>query len=114
MVIEDIVRSGVNLETLQDLIRRMQVENRIGRQSRCLIGLIADEILAAYEQRIASHLERVGDRIIEAGLDAIAGDRGDSVARQDLDVAVGVGKRAMRTDVQGIEKSRIDQRITGV
>src|SRR5665647_1152791 len=43
-VIENIVRAGVDLEGLVDLIRGMQVEHRVGRQPRRLIGLVADKI----------------------------------------------------------------------
>src|SRR5450631_3718245 len=48
-VIENIVRTGVDLERLVNLIRGVQVENRIGSQPLCLIGFIADKILAADE-----------------------------------------------------------------
>src|SRR5882757_3868821 len=63
-VIEDIVRACVNLERLVDLIRGVEVENGIRSQPPCLIGFVADKVLTADEQRIASNLERVGDRKI--------------------------------------------------
>jgi hypothetical protein len=104
----------VDLERLVDLIRGVQVENRIGRQPLRLIGFVADKILAADEQRIAADLEGVGDRIIDAGLDPVARDRRDSIARQDLDVAVGVGERAVGADLQRVEEARIHQGIAGI
>ena len=68
----------------------------------------------ADEQRVAADLERVGDRIIEAGLDPVARDRRDSVAGQDLDIAVGVGERAVGADLQRIEEARIHEGVAGV
>src|SRR5207302_10364739 len=113
-VVENVVGARVNLKPLVDLIGGMQVEDRIGRQSRRLIGFIADEKLTADVKRIASDLERVGDGIVDAGLDPVSGDGGNSIARQNLDVAVGVRKETVGADLQRIEESRIDQRVAGV
>src|SRR5450631_4236507 len=41
-IVENIVGTRVDLECLVDLIRSMEVENRIGRQPRRLIGFVAD------------------------------------------------------------------------
>jgi hypothetical protein len=61
-----------------------------------------------------SNFERVGDRIIDAGLDPIARDCRDSIAGQDLNVAVDIGKRAIGTDLQGVKESRVHKGIAGV
>src|SRR5450631_1498165 len=114
-VIEDIVRTGVDLERLVDLIRGVQVENCIGRQPLCLVGFVADKVLAVDEQRIPTNLECVGDGIIDAGLDPIAWDCRDSIAGQNLDVAAGgVGKRAVGADLQRVQETRVHESIAGV
>ncbi len=70
----------------------MQVENRIRRHPLCLVGFVADKILAADEQRISANLERVGNRIVDPGLYSIAGNCRNSITRQNLDIAVGVSE----------------------
>ena len=92
----------------------MQVENRIPGQPGCLVGFIADKILAADEQSIATDLEGVGDRIIDAKFDPVTRDRRNSVARHDLDIAVGIGERAVGADLQSIKEARIHERIAGI
>ncbi len=87
-VVEDIVRTRVDLECLVDLIGCMQVENCIGRQPLRLIGFVADKILTADEQRISPNLECVSQRIFDPCLDPVAGDCRDSIAGQNLDIAV--------------------------
>jgi hypothetical protein len=80
----------------------MEVKNCVGRQPLRLVGVVANKILAADEQRIPSNLERVGDRIIDAGFDSVAGDGRDSIARQNLDITVGIGEGTVGADLQGI------------
>src|SRR3984893_2822989 len=113
-VIEDIVRPRVDLEPLVDLIGGVKVEDRIGRQPRRLIGFVADKILTADEERVASDLEGVRQRIIDTGLDSVARDGRNAIARQNLDTAVDVGERAVGADLQRVEEARVDQRIAGV
>src|SRR5436190_5278191 len=113
-IVEDVVDATVDLDRLVDLIRGTKIENGIGRQSRRLVGFIPHEVLAADEQRIAADLEGIGDRIIETGLDPIAGDRRNSVARHDLDIAVAVRKRTVGAELQGVEEARIDEGIAGI
>src|SRR5260370_25763616 len=110
-IIKDIVGTRVDLERLVALIRGVEIENCIGRQPRCLIGFVADKKLIADEQRVATDLERVGDRIIDAGLDPVSRDCGNSVAGNDLDVAIDVGEGAIGTDLKRVKKSRVDQII---
>lgn len=104
----------VKLKCLVDLIGRMQVEDGIGRQLLRLIGFVADEILTAEKQPIASDLECVGNGIVDPGLDPASGDGGNPIAGNNLDVAVGVGKGTIGADLQRVEKSRVDQRVAGV
>ena len=92
----------------------MQVENRIRWQPLRLIGLIANKILAADEQRIAANLEGVADRIIDTELDPVAGYRRNLIARQDLDIAVVIPKRAVGADLQRVEETRIHEGIAGI
>ena len=79
-----------------------------------LIGFIPNEILAANEQRIASNLEGIGDRIIDTELDPVARYRRNSIARHDLDIPVGIRERAVGADLQGIEEARINEGIAGI
>jgi hypothetical protein len=65
-IVQDVIHARVNLERLVDLIRSMQVENGVAGQLRKLIGLVSKEILAADQKRVASDLECIGDRIIDA------------------------------------------------
>ena len=48
-VVQDVIDPAVELERLVDLVRGVDVENRIAWQPRCLIGFIAGKILAADE-----------------------------------------------------------------
>src|SRR6266699_893036 len=113
-IIQDIIGTRVDLEGLVDLIRGVEVENGIRSQSLRLIGFVTDEILTADEQRISSDLEGVGDRIIDAGLDAIAGDGRDPVSRQYLDVAVGVGEGAVGADLKCVKAPGVDEGVTRI
>ena len=92
----------------------MQVEDRIRWKPLRLIGFIADKILAADEQCIAANLEGVGDRIIDSRLDSIARDCRDSIAGQDLDIAVDVRKRTVGPNLERVEEAGIDQGIAGI
>src|SRR5262249_48910900 len=89
-------------------------ENGIRRQPRRLVGFVADEILAADEQRIAANLKRVGDRIVKTCLDPIARDCRDSIAGQDLDIAVAVRKRTMGSELKRVEEARVNEGIAGI
>src|SRR5260370_35634794 len=99
----------VDLERLVDLIGGVEVENRIGWQPRGLIGFVADQILTADEQCVASNLERVGDRIIDAGLDPVSRDGRNPMAGKDLDVAMEVGEGPVGTDLQRVRESTVAQ-----
>ena len=72
------------------------------------------QILIAVESCVRADLEGIGDRIVEAGLDAMARDGRDLIARQDLNIAVFVGERAVGADLQRVEKTRVDEGIAGV
>ena len=87
LVIEDVIDPAVDLISLVDLVRGVNVEDGITRQLLKLVGFVAHEILVANPQRVATDLECVGDRIIEPGLDAVARNRRDNVTRRYLDVA---------------------------
>jgi hypothetical protein len=88
MIIEDVVDTGIDLEGLVDLVGGTQIEDRVALLFRRLVGLVADEILAGDIERVAADLERLRDRIIDAGLDPVARNGGNLVARQDLDIAM--------------------------
>src|SRR4029079_19166907 len=47
-------------------------------------------------------------------LDAMAGNGGDQVARQDLYVIVLIAKRAVGADLQRIEETRVNEGIAGI
>src|ERR1700743_1730436 len=86
-IVEDVVGPGVKLDLLGDLIGGVQVEDGVGRQLHELVGVIAGEILAGHEQRVASDLEGVGDGIVDAGLQPVTRHCWDLVAGHDLDIA---------------------------
>src|SRR3981081_911779 len=113
-VIEDVVRARIDLERLVDLIRSVQVENGIRGEPLRLIGFVPHKVLAADKQRIASNLEGVSDRVIDTGLDSIARDCRDSIARQDLDCAVDVGKWTVGTDLQRVKEARVHKGIADI
>jgi len=73
----------------------VDIGHGVGREFWRLVGLVADKILIAVESCVRTDLEGIGDRIVEAGLDAMARDGRDLVARQDLYIAVFVGERAV-------------------
>ena len=60
-IVEDVVDAAIDLERLVELIGGVGVEDGIATAACGLIGFVADEILAADEQRVAANLERVGD-----------------------------------------------------
>ena len=70
--------------------------------------------MATEEKRISADLECIGDEIVEAGLDPVARDRRNSIARRNLHIAKGVGKGAVGADLQRVEESRIDERVARV
>jgi len=92
----------------------VDVEGRVSGKFWCLVGGVADEILAADQQHVAAEFQLVGHGIIDAGLDPMAGDRGNLIAGLDKDVAIAVGKGAVRAKRQSIAKSRIDEGIARI
>src|SRR4051794_11695394 len=113
-MVEDIIHPPVNLERLVDLIRGVEIEHSIGRQPLRLVGFVADEILTADEQRVRTNLEGVRHRVIETGLDSVAGNRRNSIARQDLNVAVAVCKRTVGANLQSVEESCVHQGVARI
>src|SRR4029077_5231005 len=71
----------------------------------------ADEILARNKERVAADFPGVGESVFDVDLDEVARQARDLVAREDLDIAVGFGKRAVRAKLQRIEEARIQERI---
>ena len=71
------------------------------------------QILIAVESCVRADLEGIGDRIVEAGLDAMARDGRDLISRKDLDIAI-YCEWAVGADLQGIEEPRIDESVAGV
>src|ERR1700736_1029194 len=113
-VVEDIVRSRVNLERFVDLIGGMEVENRIRRQPLRLIGFVADKVLRADEKCICSDLKRIGNGIIDAGLYSASWDCWNPSAWTNLDVTADVSEGAVGTDLQSVKESRVHKGIAGV
>src|SRR5262249_35013201 len=110
-VVKDIVDAPIDLERLIDLIGGAEVEDRIAGQFGELVGLVAVEILAGDVQSIAADLEGVGDRIIDACLDAVPGNRRNLVTGQDLDIAIGVGKGTIRGKLQCVKEARVEKSV---
>jgi len=65
--------------------------------------------MAADQKRVASDLECIGDRIIDACLDAIAGNGRDDITGQHLDVAVGVGKGAVGCKLKSVKETGVNE-----
>ena len=92
----------------------MDIENSIAWQLRRLVGAVTDKVLAADKQRVAADLELVGDRIVDSGLDAVARNRRDLVARQNLDIVIGIPKGAIGGELQCRQEARVDQRVARI
>src|SRR6202022_2508084 len=92
----------------------VEVKDCIRRQPLCLIRFVADKVLIADEQYITSSFERVGDRIIDAGLDSVSWDCRNSITRKNLDLAVDVNEGAIGADLQSVKEWRVHEGIAGV
>ncbi len=46
-MIEDVIHAPIDLESLVDLIRRVDIEDGIRRQFRRLVGAVTDKVLTA-------------------------------------------------------------------
>ena len=74
----------------RDLIARVQIEKKIAGQLLREVGFIAEQILPAGRQRGRTDRPGAGGFVLDAELDQVGGDAGQSIAGLDLDVAVRV------------------------
>src|SRR5581483_6734586 len=113
-IIEEIIDTAIELIRLVDLVGSVNVEHRIRWQFRRLVGGISDQKLTAYIQNVTANLESVADRVIEPRLDAMTRDRRNLITRQHLNIAIDVGKRTVRGELQCVKKACINECVTRV
>lgn len=70
VLVEQITHQPEQRDVLCHLVGRVQVYGPIGRCFRVLIGLVADQPLAAYDINVGADFPRVGDPVFSVGLEA--------------------------------------------
>lgn len=78
MLIEKILHKAKDLHVLVDLVGAMQIDHPIGRHLRILVGLIANQVLAANGVQVRAHFPNV----FKADFETLLRNRRDAEPRK--------------------------------
>src|SRR5215468_8720063 len=94
--IEQVVYDPVNLQLLRELVRAVQVRDPVVGELGVLVGVVANEPLAADPDDVGAEFQLRRDPVIDATFDLMPRNAGDLLAWRDADISICVRERIVR------------------
>src|SRR5262249_12688349 len=94
--IEQVVYDPINLQLLGELVRAVQVRDPVVREFGVLVGVVANEPLAADPDDVGAEFQLRRDPVIDGTFDLMPRNAGDLLAWRDEDISICVRERIVR------------------